>query len=141
MQPRVQLHVVLAQTKEGKAPIFLSHFNSSPHPLELCFRAKQLFLPFTDDKMSDLAATDEKRVVANEELDTVEAHNGGIDHTADLDDSAKLAAYKGDAIEAENAELNLGVWASAKAYPMACWWAFVMSCTIVSCPGPLARKP
>jgi hypothetical protein len=75
---------------------------------------------------------DEKRVVADEQLDTVEAHHGGIDRTADLDDNAKLASYKSDAIEAENLELNLGVWASVKAYPMAAWWAFVMSCTIVS---------
>jgi MFS transporter, SP family, general alpha glucoside:H+ symporter len=58
-----------------------------------------------------------------------------IDHSADLDEKAKLSAYKGDAIEAENAELNMGVLEAVKLYPMATFWAFVMSTTIVS--GPL----
>jgi MFS transporter, SP family, general alpha glucoside:H+ symporter len=36
------------------------------------------------------------------------------------------------AIEAENAEHEMGVLEAVRAYPMATWWAFVMSCTIVS---------
>ncbi|KAK2799581.1 hypothetical protein FQN50_008419 [Emmonsiellopsis sp. PD_5] len=35
------------------------------------------------------------------------------------------------AIEAENAEYNMGVIEAVRAYPMASLWAFVMSCTII----------
>ena len=39
------------------------------------------------------------------------------------------------AIDAENIEHEMTVLQAAKAYPAASWWAFVMSCTIVSsCP-------
>lgn len=55
-----------------------------------------------------------------------------IDHVADLDEKARAADYKADAIEAENAELNMGVLEAVRAYPMASLWAFIMSCTIVS---------
>jgi hypothetical protein len=37
-----------------------------------------------------------------------------------------------DAIEAENAEHSMTVMEAVRAYPMACFWAFVMSSTIVS---------
>ena len=47
-------------------------------------------------------------------------------------DKAALADFKADAIEAENAEHNMTVLQAVKAYPMASFWAFVMSCTIVS---------
>lgn len=43
-----------------------------------------------------------------------------------------VADYRADAIDAENAEHNMTVLQAVKAYPMASFWAFVMSCTIVS---------
>jgi hypothetical protein len=55
-----------------------------------------------------------------------------IEDTANLDQNAKASEYKASAIEAENAEHNMGVLEAVKAYPMASLWAFVMSCTIVS---------
>ncbi len=58
---------------------------------------------------------------------------GTVDYGADLDEKAQVAEYKADAIEAENAEVNMGVLQAVQAYPMASLWAFVMSCTIVSC--------
>lgn len=61
----------------------------------------------------------------------VEAY-GDIDHVADLDEKASPASYKADAIEAEQAEHNMGVIEAVKAYPMASLWAFIMSTTIVS---------
>jgi SP family general alpha glucoside:H+ symporter-like MFS transporter len=63
----------------------------------------------------------------------VEAHHAA---NPDLDEKAKLADYKADAIDAENVEHNMGVLEAVRAYPMASLWAFIMSCTIVS----LARK-
>lgn len=51
-----------------------------------------------------------------------------------------IAAFKADAIEAENAEHNMTVMQAVKAYPMASFWAFVMSCTIVSNPSSLLQK-
>ncbi len=55
-----------------------------------------------------------------------------VEHAYDLDEKAHVADYKADAIEAENAEHNMGVLEAVRAYPMASFWAFVMSCTIVS---------
>jgi SP family general alpha glucoside:H+ symporter-like MFS transporter len=37
-----------------------------------------------------------------------------------------------DAFDGENQEHQEGVWASAKAHPWACFWAFIMCFTIVS---------
>lgn len=54
-----------------------------------------------------------------------------VDHVANLDEKAHVADYKADAIEAENAEHQMGVLDAVKAYPMASFWAFVMSFTIV----------
>lgn len=59
-----------------------------------------------------------------------------IDHAYDLDEKAHVADYKADAVEAENAEHNMGVLEAVRAYPMASFWAFVMSFTIVSCLSP-----
>lgn len=50
---------------------------------------------------------------------------------SNLDEKAGLAQYKAAAIEAENAEHDMGVIDAVKAYPMAALWAFTMSCTIV----------
>jgi SP family general alpha glucoside:H+ symporter-like MFS transporter len=54
-----------------------------------------------------------------------------LDDTANLDAKAQAAQYKMAAIEAETAEHDMGVLQAIKEYPMAAWWAFVMSCTIV----------
>ncbi|KAG4437521.1 hypothetical protein IFR05_006993 [Cadophora sp. M221] len=53
------------------------------------------------------------------------------EHAYDLDEKAKVSDFKADAIEAETAEHNMGVIEAVKAYPMATFWAFVMSCTII----------
>lgn len=63
----------------------------------------------------------------------VEADAAVFDHGYNLDEKAAVADYKADAMEAENAEHNMGVLEAMRAYPMASFWAFVMSCTIVSC--------
>jgi SP family general alpha glucoside:H+ symporter-like MFS transporter len=54
-----------------------------------------------------------------------------IEDASNLDESAKLAQYKAAAVEAENAEHDMGVLQAVQQYPMAALWAFVMSCTIV----------
>jgi SP family general alpha glucoside:H+ symporter-like MFS transporter len=60
-----------------------------------------------------------------------------VENVYNLDEKATGADYKADAVEAENAEHNMTVIEAMKAYPMASFWAFVMSCTIVSCFPPL----
>lgn len=62
-----------------------------------------------------------------------------VEHVYDLDGEAKVSDYKADAVEAENAEHNMGVLQAVRAYPMASFWAFVMSCTIVSSLPLLSR--
>lgn len=47
-------------------------------------------------------------------------------------EKASVADFKADAIEAENAEHSMTVLEAVRAYPMATFWAVVMSCTIVS---------
>ncbi|KAK5659449.1 hypothetical protein OQA88_650 [Cercophora sp. LCS_1] len=64
------------------------------------------------------------------EVEKAPAHTH-VDNSADLDEKAKLAEYKAGAIEAENAELNMGVLEAVRLYPMASFWAFVMSTTII----------
>ncbi|KAF2655160.1 maltose porter [Lophiostoma macrostomum CBS 122681] len=60
-------------------------------------------------------------------------HTHEVEHDADavFAEKAGVADYKADAIEAENAEHNMTVLEAVKAYPMASFWAFVMSCTII----------
>ena len=65
----------------------------------------------------------------------LQAERGGS-YTKDLDQNAKVADYKADAIEAENTEHDMSVLEAVRAYPMASFWAFVMSSTIVSCLSP-----
>lgn len=60
------------------------------------------------------------------------------EHASDLDEKAKISDFKADAMEAEHAEHSMGVLEAVGAYPMASFWAFVMSCTIVSYPSPLS---
>lgn len=73
----------------------------------------------------------------------VEVEKGAaqVENAYDLDEKARMADYKADAVEAENAEHNMGVLDAVRAYPMASFWAFVMSCTIVSCLSPFPLKP
>ncbi|KAJ5631313.1 Maltose permease [Penicillium longicatenatum] len=54
-----------------------------------------------------------------------------VDHAADLDEKAQVSDYKADAIAAENAEHDMTVMEAVRAYPMASFWAFVMSFTII----------
>lgn len=59
-----------------------------------------------------------------------------VEDAYNLDNDAKLESYKAAAMEAETAEQQSGVIQAVKEYPMAAFWAFVMSCTIVSsCPS------
>ena len=60
--------------------------------------------------------------------DNEKAH---VEHTAVYAEKADVADYKADAIEAENAEHNMTVLQAVRAYPMASFWAFIISCTIV----------
>jgi SP family general alpha glucoside:H+ symporter-like MFS transporter len=48
------------------------------------------------------------------------------------DDPDKVGLDRTGAINAEDIEHKMTVLQAAKAYPAASWWAFVMSCTIVS---------
>jgi SP family general alpha glucoside:H+ symporter-like MFS transporter len=59
-------------------------------------------------------------------------HAQEVEHQDVFTEKALAADYKADAIEAENAEHNMTVLQAVKQYPMASFWAFVMSCTIVS---------
>lgn len=74
---------------------------------------------------------DSKAYGGDQKIETEEgfAH---VEHAYDLDEKANIADYKADAVEAENAEHNMGVLEAVRAYPMASFWAFVMSATIVS---------
>ncbi|KAG7109795.1 Alpha-glucosides permease MPH3 like protein [Verticillium longisporum] len=74
--------------------------------------------------MSD--PVDTKSPVADKphEIETGVAHN-------DYDEKVSRDKYKSDAIEAEEAEFNMGVIEAVRAYPMASLWAFTMSCTII----------
>lgn len=58
------------------------------------------------------------------------------EHDAVYEEKAAISSFKADAIEAENAEHNMTVLQAVKEYPMAAFWAFVMSCCIVS-----SRRP
>ena len=73
------------------------------------------------------------------DLGEVEAQPAHIDHAGDLDEKAKLGAARAGAIEAENNEHNMGVLEAVKLYPMAAFWAFVMSSTIVRYPSLIFR--
>lgn len=55
-----------------------------------------------------------------------------VEHDAIYAEKAAMADFKAGAIEAENAEHNMTVLGAVRAYPMAAFWAFVMSSCIVS---------
>ena len=66
------------------------------------------------------------------EVEALPSSTGGPVY--DVDEKANDYNRTG-AIDAEKAEFNMTVLQAVKAYPAASWWAFVMSCTIVSsCP-------
>lgn len=76
---------------------------------------------------------DEKPIAGKEHgANELEKATSQIGHHHDLDLMAKASEYKADAIEAENAEHNMGVLEAMRAYPMASFWAFIMSFCIVS---------
>jgi hypothetical protein len=81
---------------------------------------------------SQSLGTSEMAATADQDLESKIQHN--VDHTDVYDEKAGISAFKAGAIEAENAEHNMTVMEAVKAYPMASFWAFVMSCTIVSSP-------
>lgn len=62
-------------------------------------------------------------------------------HAEHGNDIVKERDLRADAIEAENVEHNMTVTQAVKAYPMACFWAFVMSFCIVSRPSPKTPHP
>lgn len=76
------------------------------------------------DPVESKAATSPRKVELEEGLSQVE-------NVYNLDEKAVGPDYKADAVEAENAEHNMTVMEAVRAYPMATFWAFVMSCTIV----------
>lgn len=43
-----------------------------------------------------------------------------------------MSALMKDALEGENREHQMGMWAAAKSHPRACLWAFIMCFTVVS---------
>lgn len=65
------------------------------------------------------------------EVEAQPSSNGGlVDHVGEKVDYDRTGA-----IDAEEIEHHMTVLQAVKAYPAASWWAFVMSCTIVSsCP-------
>lgn len=74
--------------------------------------------------------TTEKQTSASE-VEAQPASMGGPVY--DFDEKARYD--RAAAIDAEVLEHSMTVLQAVKAYPAASWWAFVMSCTIVSsCP-------
>ncbi|KAK7192607.1 hypothetical protein DPSP01_006549 [Paraphaeosphaeria sporulosa] len=65
---------------------------------------------------------------ADQDVESKIQHNV---HQDVYDEKAGINTFKADAIEAENAEYNMTVLEAVRAYPMASFWAFVMSCTII----------
>lgn len=57
-----------------------------------------------------------------------------IEHVYSSSEKIDVGEYKAGAMEAEDMEHNMGVLEAVRAYPMASFWAFVMSCTIVRSP-------
>ncbi|KAI0109259.1 general substrate transporter [Nemania sp. FL0031] len=81
--------------------------------------------------MSSPEVVDPKSESHHSEVAEAERGVSHDNHAYDMDEKAKVSDYKADAIEAENAEHNMGVLEAVRAYPMATLWAFVMSCTII----------
>jgi MFS transporter, SP family, general alpha glucoside:H+ symporter len=72
-----------------------------------------------------------------------EAHNAAPVNAQDLEEKNGLHSeilvnpeLMNDAFDGENREHEMGMWAAVKTHPKACFWAFIMSFTIVS---PIVR--
>jgi len=70
----------------------------------------------------------EKKPTAASEIEAQPASTGGPVYDVD----EKVDYNRSGAIDAEKIEHDMTVLQAVKAYPAASWWAFVMSCTIVS---------
>lgn len=81
--------------------------------------------------MTDIQSTPAKHYGDTEKTGTFQVED------AVFGGESKVSDYKADAIEAENAEHNMTVLEAVRQYPMASFWAFVMSFTIVSILPPL----
>jgi MFS transporter, SP family, general alpha glucoside:H+ symporter len=66
--------------------------------------------------------TPQSEIESQQKVDTI--HDDAVDE--------KDIYNRAGAIDAENIEHRMGVVEAVRAYPAASWWAFVMSCTIVS---------
>lgn len=71
--------------------------------------------------------TAEKQTSASEVEATAPSTGGPV---YDVDE--KVDYNRAGAMDAEKVEHDMTVLQAVKAYPAASWWAFVMSCTIVS---------
>jgi hypothetical protein len=72
----------------------------------------------------------EKSDIAPNDREIEAQRTTSAEHVYDV--TEKSVYNKAGAIEAENVEHNLTLIETVKAYPMATFWAFVMSFTIVS---------
>jgi hypothetical protein len=70
--------------------------------------------------------------IMDQDLEQKHHHAQEVEHDEVYSEKTAAAENKAGAIEAENIEHNMTVLEAVKAYPMASFWAFVMSCTIVS---------
>lgn len=62
------------------------------------------------------------------EIETQHTSTGGLGYDVD----EKVDYDRTGALDAERIEHDMTVLQAVKAYPAASWWAFVISCTIVS---------
>lgn len=95
-------------------PASLSHVLSIP----------RVFLP---EKLPNMSNVISEKPDSAQEIEEHAASKGGTAY-----DVEKKGYDRTGAIDAEKLEHDMTVLQAVKAYPAASWWAFVMSCTIVS---------
>lgn len=90
---------------------------------------------FTTRKLRLFVSRENSENIAIMEHDPEKPHSTAkeVEHDAIYAEKAAMADYRAGAIEAENEEHNMTVMQAVRAYPMASFWAFVMSSCIVSC--------